>query len=280
VAERTTPGKKAALTIAGSDSSGGAGLQADLKTWAAMRIYGCSAVTAVTVQNTRKVSRVVPMEPDVVVEQIEAVANDIDCQATKTGMLPNAPTVQAVAKVIKRLSLQPLVVDPVLVAKSGDRLADDETMMAMSRRLFPLAAVITPNRFEAARLLGGKVCETIGEGASAAKDIARKFGCHAVIVKGFKRPGPETDSPPEMVDLLWNGDEIIELTGECRNSTNVHGAGCVFSAAIVGGIIQGKGVTEAAQQAKRFITEAIRQNTDLGQGHGPVNHLAWLDVKV
>ncbi len=279
MAQRTTPGMKAALTIGGSDSSGGAGIQADMKTWTAMGVYGCAAVTAIAVQNTQKVSRVEPLDPELVRDQIDAVACDIDCRATKTGLLPNAGVVKVVAKAIKRSTLQPLVVDPSLVAKSGDRLADDETMKTMAKQLFPLAAVVIPNRFEVARLLGGKECETIGKGLSAAKELVRTYGCHAVIVKGFEKPGETPDSPSEMIDILWNGKEMIELVGEYRITKNLAGAGCVFSAGITGGLALGLDLVDAVLQAKRIVSEAIRQATDLGSGHGPVKHGAWIDVK-
>lgn len=270
---------KAALTIAGSDSSGGAGAQADLKTWCAMDVFGCSVITALTAQNTRGVQKVVPLEAEFVVEQIDSVAGDIDCQATKIGMVPSAAVAKGVAKAIKRHTLQPLVIDPVMIAKSGDRLVEDEVISAITSHLFPLAAVVTPNRFEAAKLLGGEKCETVSQGVSTAKSIARKFGCHAVIVTGFEVPGEETEGVPQMVDVFWTGEEVIELTGEKRNSVNTHGAGCTFSAAIAGGLAKSMPLNDAAEQAKRLITESIRQNLSLGQGRGPVNHLAWLDVK-
>lgn len=270
---------KAALTIAGSDSSGGAGIQADLKTWSAMRVFGCSAITVITAQNTKGVRKVSPVDVEMIEAQIEAVAGDIDCQATKVGLVGSAAAVKTIATLIRRHSLQPLVVDPVLVAKSGDPLAGDEVAASIGQHLLPLAAVATPNRFEAARLLGGQECETIGQGASAARQIAKKFKCHAVIVTGFERPGPDVDSAPEAVDVFFNGEEVVELVGEYRQSTNLHGAGCTFSAAIAGGLAQGKGLSEACEQAKRLVTEAIRQNVNIGQGRGPVNHLAWLSVK-
>lgn len=274
---RTTPGMKAALTIAGSDSSGGAGVQADLKTWAAMDVFGCSAITAITAQNTRGVKRVEPLAVDLVIDQIDAIASDIDCQATKTGMIPSADMAREIAKAIKRSSLQPLVVDPVMVAKSGDRLVEDEIVAAITKHLFPLAAIVTPNRFEAARLLGGAACETISEGVAAAKEIAKRFRAHAVVVTGF--PRPSADGYGEMIDVFWNGEAIVELTGERRQSSNTHGAGCTFSAAIAGGLARGKTLVDAVEQAKRLVTEAIRQNINIGSGTGPVNHLAWIDVK-
>ena len=278
--QRTTPGMKSALTIAGSDPSGGAGIQADLKTWATMQLFGCSVLTAVTAQNTKGVQRIAHLDPDLVEAQIESVAGDIDCAATKVGMLGTVEIADRVAAAVKRHQLQPLVVDPVMVAKSGDALVEDAVAERIALRLFKLAAVVTPNRFEAARLLKGQQCETIPQGIAAAKQIAKKYGCYAVIVKGFTRPGPQPDSPPEAVDVFWTGEEIVELVGERRQSTNVHGAGCVLSAAIVGGLAQGKPLNDAVEQAKRLVTESIRQNVSIGTGgHGSVNHLAWLNVK-
>ncbi len=277
--ERTVPGMKAALTIAGSDSSGGAGIQADLKTWAAMGIFGCTVLTAITAQSTRGVMRIENLDADLIDAQIEAVVGDINCQAVKTGMIGTVAAAETIAAAVKRHALRPLVVDPVMVARSGARLVDDAVARAVAERLFRHAAIVTPNRFEAARLLGGDSCRTIAEGLSAAKQIAKKFGCHAVVVTGFERPGAEVDGPPEAVDAFWTGEETIELSAEKRPSTNTHGAGCTFSAAIVGGLVQGKPLIDAVEQAKNVVSEAIRQNFNLGQGNGPVNHLAWLNVR-
>ncbi len=279
MAERTIPGIKAALTIGGSDSSGAAGIQGDIKVWTTMQIHACAALTAVGVRNTQKVARIEPLDPALIAEQIDAVANDLHCQVTKTGLMPNTQAVKAVAQAIKRLTLQPLIVDPTLITKTGDRLADDETMVAISKQLFPLAAVVTPNPFELARLLGGKTCKTLGEAASGAKELKRKFACHAVIVKGFQRPAPQEGSPDEMVDILYDGQEIIELIGEFRPSVSTTGAGTVLAAAIAGGILQGLPLIEAALQAKRIVTESIRHATDLGAGKSPINHTAWLNTK-
>lgn len=277
--ERTTPGMKAALTVAGSDSSGGAGLQAHLKSWAAMNVFGCSVVTAITAQSTRGVQRIEHLDAGLVEAQLEAVVGDIDCQSTVTGMIGTVALADTIAAAVKRHQLQPLVVDPVMVAKSGAKLVDESVARAVAEKLFRFAAVVTPNRNEAARLLGGQSCNTIAEGMAAAKQIAKKYGCHAVIVKGFERPGPAADSPPESVDAFWTGEETIELVDEKRQSSNTHGAGCTFAAAIAGGLVQGKPLNDAVEQAKNFVSEAIRQNINIGQGNGPVNHLAWLNVK-
>ncbi len=266
--ERTVPGMKAALTIAGSDSSGGAGIQADVKTWAAMGVFGCTVITAITAQSTRGVMKIEHLSPELVEAQIEAVAGDIRCHAVKTGMIGSIALADVIASAVKRHQLRPLVVDPVMVSKSGAKLVDEA-----------IARAVTPNRVEAARLLGGQTCSTIAEGMAAAKQIARKFGCHAVVVTGFERPGPQADSPPEAVDAYWTGEETVELTAEKRQSTNTHGAGCTFSAAIAGGLALGKPLSDAVEQAKSLVSEAIRQNINIGQGNGPVNHLAWLNVK-
>lgn len=276
--ERTTPGMKAALSIGGSDSSGGAGIQADLKTWAAMSVFGCTALTTITAQNTKGVQKIHPLPTDVVEAQVEAVGSDIDCAAVKIGMVPSGEMAQSIASCVRRFSMQPLVLDPVMVAKSGDRLVDDSTAEAVARLLFPLAAVVTPNRFEAARMLGGQACENVAQGVAAAKQIAKQFKCHAVIVTGFAADG-RGEEPPQSVDVFWTGEEIVELTGERRQTSNVHGAGCTFSAAIAGGLAQGHSLNDAVQQAKRLIGESIRQNIGIGGGKGPVNHLAWINVK-
>jgi len=277
--ERTVPGMKAALTIAGSDSSGGAGIQADIKTWAAMGVFGCTVITAVTAQNTRGVMKIEHLSADLVEAQIEAVVGDINCQAYKTGMIGTVELAQTIAAAVKRHQLRPLVVDPVMMTKSGAKLVDEAVARTVAERLFKYAAIVTPNRLEAARLLGGQSCNTIAEGMSAAKQIAKRYGCHAVVVTGFERPGPAVDGPPEAVDAFWTGEETVELTAEKRPSTNTHGAGCTFSAAIVGGLVQGKPLNDAVEQAKSLVSEAIRQNINIGQGAGPVNHLAWLNVK-
>lgn len=277
--ERTVPGMKAALTIAGSDSSGGAGIQADIKTWAAMGVFGCTVITAITAQSTRGVMKIEHLSPELVEAQIEAVAGDIRCHAVKTGMIGSVALANVIASAVKRHQLRPLVVDPVMVSKSGAKLVDEAIARALAERLFKFAAIVTPNRVEAARLLGGQTCTTIAEGMAAAKQIARKFGCHAVVVTGFERPGPQADSPPEAVDAYWTGEETVELTAEKRQSTNTHGAGCTFSAAIAGGLAVGKPLSDAVEQAKSLVSEAIRQNINIGQGNGPVNHLAWLNIK-
>jgi len=274
---RTTPGSKAALTIAGSDSSGGAGIQADLKTFAVLNVFGCTAITAITAQNTRGVKRAQLLDPALVSEQIETTAGDIEIDATKTGMLGNAAIVEAVVSAIKRHKLFPLVVDPVMVARSGDSLIDDSAMKAICRKLLPLAAVITPNRHEAARLLGqSNPIEDVNAAGGAAREICRRFSARACIVKGIRRPN---DEEGEAVDVFFDGDAAHEIVADWRPTASTHGAGCTFSAAITGALALGQPLNEAIQTAKSVVTEAIRQTTDFGQGNSPVNHLAWLKVK-
>ncbi len=274
---RTTPGIKAALTIAGSDSSGGAGIQADLKTFTAMGVYGCSAITAITAQNTRGVKHAQPLDPALVEQQIEAVAGDIEIDAVKTGMLANAAIIEVVAAAVKRANLYPLVVDPVMVARSGDSLIDDVAIGVLTRKLFPLAAVVTPNLREAARLLQQKDPITDVNGAGgAAREICRRFGARACVVTGVRRAN---DDEGEAVDVFFDGENAHEIVSDWRATNNTHGAGCTFSAAITAALASGQPLEEAVRTAKSVISEAIRQATNMGQGNGPVNHGAWIKVK-
>ncbi len=255
-----------ALTVAGSDSGGGAGIQADLKTFTVLGCYGMSAITAVTSQNTVCVSRALILPPDLVVSQMEDVVTDIGCQAAKTGMLGAPELVEAVAEAIEALSVAPLVVDPVMVAKSGDVLLQDAAVAALVEHLLPLATVATPNLPEAERLLGRSI-KTEDEMVDAARDLGQ-LGCQAVVVKG----GHRADAP---VDVLWlaDGDCVELIEGPRLPSRNTHGTGCVFSAAITAYLAHGVPVPPAVHSAKHFVTEAIRHGLPLGRGHGPVNVL-------
>ena len=275
--ERTTPGIKVALTIAGSDSSGGAGIQADLKTFSVMGVYGASVVTAVTAQNTRGLKDTLLLETGMIDKQLAAVAGDIEIHAAKTGMLGNGHIVETIARAIDRNNLMPLVVDPVMIAKSGDSLIDESAVKVLCKRLLPLAAVVTPNRLEAARLLGqnGKI-QDLHSAAMAAKEICDKYGAKACIVKGIKRDnGEEGDA----VDIFYDGDEVQEIVSNWRPTTNTHGSGSCFSAAIAAALAMGQPLDEAVQTGKTVVSEAIRQATDLGHGHAPVNPLAYLNLK-
>ncbi len=277
MATRTTPGTTAALTIAGSDPSGGAGIQADLKTFAALEVFGCAVITAITVQNTTAVKHTHPIDPQLVDQQIDVVASDIKIAATKTGMLADAAIVKAVVKAIKRNNLAPLVVDPVMAATSGGELLDAAGVKAVRDELLPLAAIATPNAAEAARLLDrADPIADIFSATEAAKRICSKFGVKACVVTGIKRPN---DEEGEAVDVYFDGTEVHEVASEWRLTTNLHGSGCTFSAAITAALALSQPINDAVQTAKAVVNEAIRQTTDLGQGHSPVNHLAYMNVK-
>ena len=257
-----------ALTIAGSDSGGGAGIQADLKTFAALGVHGASAITAVTAQNTLGVSAVAELSPGMVTAQIEAVATDLRPAAAKTGMLSSAPIIEAVARAVREHDLQPLVVDPVMVAKGGARLLREDAVAALRELLLPLATVITPNLPEAEVLLGldpGSL-RTVDDRRDAAGRL-RLLGPAAVVVKG----GHSDD--PHAVDILDGGAGLTELPGRRVATANTHGSGCTFSAAITALLARGFSVGVAAAAAKEFIQAAIEASLEIGSGHGPVNPL-------
>jgi hydroxymethylpyrimidine/phosphomethylpyrimidine kinase len=251
-----------ALTIAGSDSGGGAGIQADLKTFAALGVHGASVITALTAQNTVTVTAIHDVPASFIREQIDAVVSDLHPAAAKTGMLSTPETIAWVAEAILRLGIPNLVVDPVMVAKGGARLLRPEAVSAMRAELLPLATVITPNLPEATVLLGRPVV-TLDDRRAAARDL-HALGPKAVVVKGGHAESDATD-------VLFDGDQLIELVARRIDSRNTHGSGCTFSAAIAAGLARGLGVVEAVREAKHFITEAIRAGLEIGEGHGPVN---------
>jgi hydroxymethylpyrimidine/phosphomethylpyrimidine kinase len=253
-----------ALTIAGSDSGGGAGIQADLRTFAAHRLHGTSAITAVTAQNSVGVSAWVALEPRMVVAQMEAVATDMRVAATKTGMLANAEIISAVADAAARLPLGPLVVDPVMVAKSGDRLLDAAAERAYVERLFPRAVLVTPNLLEAGALLGRPVNDVPAMRA-AAKELAGA-GARAVLVKGGALEG-------DAVDVLFDGERLVEIPGPRVDTRNVHGTGCTLSAAICARLAVGEPLVDAVRGAKAWLVEGLRRSYTVGHGRGPVDHL-------
>ena len=255
---------KVALTIAGSDSGGGAGIQADLHTFAAHGLHGTCAITAVTAQNSVAVTRYVALDPEMVVAQIDAVADDMAVAAAKTGMLANAGIVEAVAAAVARRRLPFLVVDPVMVAKSGDRLLDPAAEAAYER-LFPLATVLTPNLPEASALLGRPV-HTRDDMRRAARDL-RARGPRAVVVKGGHLQ--EGDA----VDVFCDGERLVELPAPRIDTANTHGTGCTYSAAIAARLALGHELLDAVRGAKDYLTEAIRRSYKVGHGHGPVDHL-------
>ena len=257
---------RTALTIAGSDSGGGAGIQADLKTFAAFGVYGTSAITAVTAQNTRGVASAVALDPTIVVAQIEAVASDFGIAATKIGMLANAAIIEAVVDAITRLSLQSVVLDPVMVAKGGDYLLESSALIALRDRLLPIAAVLTPNVPEAEALTGLTITSLADQREAAVRLVA--LGARVVIVKGGHLQGRATD--------VWhNGSRFVELDAERIETAHTHGTGCTFSSAIAACLALGHDPEEAARRAKAYVTGAIRHAPGLGHGHGPLHHF-WM----
>lgn len=260
-------GQPVALTIAGSDSSGGAGIQADLKTFQAIGVYGASAITAITAQNTLGVRAVQEIDPAVVGAQIDAVVDDAGVDGVKTGMLSSAAIIATVAERVRHWGLQRmLVVDPVMVATSGTRLLREDAVQTLIERLLPLTAVLTPNVPEAEALVG-RALRTEEDVRQAAREIVA-MGPRAVVMKGGHLPG-------EPVDLLYDGTAFYRFTAARIETTSTHGTGCTFSAAIAAYLAQGEGLPAAVGKAKAYVTAAIQQARPLGGGHGPVNH-AWL----
>jgi len=262
------------LTIAGSDSGGGAGIQADLKTFAALRTYGCSVLTALTAQNTRAVSAIHEVPADFVRAQLDAVFDDIEIAAVKIGMLASSAIIEAVAAGLERHGARNVVLDPVMVAKSGDRLLRPDAVEALRSRLLPLATLITPNLPEAGDLLGLAAPQDEA-GMIAAAEGLRALGPAAVLVKGGHME--EADS----IDILDDGGEPLTLVAPRLVTANTHGTGCTLSAAIAALLGRGLPLRDAVRAAKAYLTEAIRAADQLqvGHGHGPVHHFhaLWAD---
>ena len=252
-----------ALTIAGSDSGGGAGIQQDLKTFQALGVWGMTAVTAVTVQNTIGVSSFVELPPEIVAAQIEAVTSDIGVDAAKTGMLVNESIIEAVARAVNDAEIVRLVVDPVFISKHGDPLLHPDSVDALRSVIIPLAMVVTPNAHEAGRLAGGSITTRAGQ-IEAARAI-RALGARAVLVKGGHLEGSEA------VDVLATADGVVEIAGPRIDSPNTHGTGCMLSAAIAARLAKGADLETAVRQAKAFVTGAIEHSLTIGKGIGPVN---------
>jgi len=259
---------KKALSIAGSDSGGGAGIQADLKTFAAFMVYGTTAITSVTAQNTVGVEGVYDLPPDFVAMQIDAVMKDIGADAVKTGMLSNVEIVEAVCSKLKEYDVQNLVVDPVMVAKSGDTLLKEDAITVIREKLFPLAKVITPNLDEAMVLTGLKEIND-EEGMKEAAKLLKEMGPKFVLVKG----GHLTE---DAVDLLYDGSRFYRYPAKRIATRNTHGTGCTYSAAIAACLALGNDVPEAVEKGKKFITTAIKYGLQIGKGHGPTHHFAEL----
>lgn len=255
---------KVALSIAGSDSGGGAGIQADLLTFAAHGIHGTCAITAITAQNTVAVTAWQALDPSLVRAQIEAVADDMEISALKTGMLANRAIIEEVASIISARGLKNLVVDPVMVAKSGDRLLDESAERAYLDHLFPLAALVTPNLPEAEVLLSRPV-RTVTDMKEAAMTLS-ELGCSAVLIKGGHLEGDPTD-------VLWDGTRLHLLTTPRIDTKNTHGTGCTYSAAIASRMAYGHEVEMSVRGAKQYLTTSILEGHSPGKGHGPVRHL-------
>jgi hydroxymethylpyrimidine/phosphomethylpyrimidine kinase len=253
-----------ALTIAGSDSGGGAGIQADLKTFGALGVFGSSAITAVTAQNTVAVTRVQEIAPDVVAAQIDAVAEDIGIDAVKTGMLSSAPIIESVAAALARHRAPHLVVDPVMIAKSGACLLRADALAALASQLLPLAEIVTPNLPEAEALSGHPVDDEEGRREAARRIL--DMGPRWVVVKGGHAAGPD------VVDLCYDGRTFEELRGARVVTRNTHGTGCTFSAAITAYLAHGLSPLDAVSRAKEYVSAALRSAPDIGRGAGPMNH--------
>ncbi len=251
------------LTIAGSDSGAGAGIQADLKTFAALGVYGTSVITAITAQNTVKVSAILELSIDLVVAQIDAVVEDIGADALKTGMVANAALIEVIAAKIRAYDLKNLVVDPVMVAKSGDLLLRKDAIQALCTHLIPLAQVVTPNLPEAQELTGMKLTRTKELEEAARRIIA--MGAKSVVIKGGHRKGPA-------IDLFFDGKSIRTLRSPRIRTRHTHGTGCTFSAAIAAYLAKGEKIEVADTMAKKYITQAIRLGFAVGSGHSPVHH--------
>ena len=257
-----------ALTIAGSDSGGGAGIQADLKTFAVLGVHGTSAITAITAQNTIGVTEILELPVGLVRSQVDAVVEDIGVDAAKTGMLSSAAIIATVAEAVDFHRIRNLVVDPVMVAKGGAKLLRDDAVMLLRERMIPLAAVVTPNLPEAEVLLGRTV-QTLDERRQAARDLVA-MGARSAVVKG----GHADDA----TDVFFDGARIVDLHQDRIGTSNTHGSGCVFSAAITAYMARGAEPLEAVREAKTFITQAILNSLEIGRGHGPVNPLFGLAV--
>jgi hydroxymethylpyrimidine/phosphomethylpyrimidine kinase len=255
---------KTVLTIAGSDSGAGAGIQADLKTFAALGVYGTTAITALTAQNTLGVSAVHVVPAEFVTAQIEAVVSDIGCHAVKTGMLATSAIVEAVAAAVEALDLPNLVVDPVMIAKGGDRLLDEDAVHALRTALIRLARVVTPNVPEAEVLAGMRV-RSVDDMREAARRIL-DLGPGAVVVKGGHL---ESDV---VTDLLLDASGETALTGPRIKGAHTHGTGCTFAAAVAARLAIGDTVQDAARAAKAYVAEAMRHGIDVGSGHRPLGH--------
>ncbi len=260
---------KKVLTIAGSDSGGGAGVQADLKTMTVHQVYGASVITAVTAQNTLGVQGLNIIPAESVASQLDSVLKDIEFSALKTGMLANSKIIEEVAQKIEEYSLENLVVDPVMVATSGDLLLEKDAVTTYKEKLFPLAKIITPNLQEARYLAGIKDKREVNPYKLGEELI--KYGSDYVLIKGGHNN--QERQAKKAVDLLYDGIQFLEFEAEYIQTTNTHGTGCTLSAAIASNLARGNKVEKAVKKAKEYITGAIKNYFIVGQGNSPVNHL-------
>ncbi|MDQ7040253.1 MAG: bifunctional hydroxymethylpyrimidine kinase/phosphomethylpyrimidine kinase [Rhodothermus sp.] len=258
-----------ALTIAGSDSGGGAGIQADIKAMQANGVFAASVITAVTAQNTRAVTAAFELPLKLIEAQIDAVFEDLPVGATKTGMLSSAPIIDLVARKVEAWQMQPLVVDPVMISKSGYPLLKPEAIATLRERLLPLATLVTPNAHEAAHLTGLQI-ETIEDLYEAARRI-KAMGPQAVLVKGGHLTREQ-----EAIDVLYDGNRFEVFRAPRIDTPHTHGTGCTYASAIAANLARGFALTEAIRRAKQYVTEAIRHALPIGQGHGPTHHFYFL----
>lgn len=256
------------LTIAGSDSGGGAGIQADLKTFQELEVFGTSVLTAVTAQNTRGVHGVEAVSPELITQQLDAIGSDFSIAACKTGMLFDAARIEAVATGVKRHVFNRLVVDPVMIAKGGAPLLQDTAVDALKTFLLPLATVVTPNVPEA-EVLTGLTIRSFNDRLEAARRMLA-YGVRAVILKGGHLEGETAE------DLIMTESEVFLLSAPRIQTSDTHGTGCTFSAALTAELAKGRSIMEAAVTAKRFIQSAITHGLEIGAGHGPTNHWAYV----
>ena len=252
------------LTIAGSDSSGGAGIQADLKTMTAFGVFGASAVTAITAQNTTGVQAVFPLPSQMVAQQIESVFDDLTVDAVKTGMLHNVSIIEVVAQKLAQHKMQHIVVDPVMVSQTGSTLLEPEAIEALKELLLPAAGVVTPNIHEA-EMLSGITIRSPEDRKEAAR-VIHGYGCRAVVVKGGHAPG-------EAIDVLYDGKDLLEFSGSRIADVGTHGSGCTFASALACCLVLGRPLDQAVALAKQFVRDSIASPTGLGKGNSPVNHL-------
>lgn len=255
-----------ALTIAGSDSGGGAGIQTDIRTFAFHCVHGTSAITCITAQNTLGVMRVDAMSSEAVVAQIRAVVEDIGVESAKTGMLLNQEIISAVAQELRTLQIKNLVVDPVMVSRTGAQLIDDNAVKTLTQELIPQAAIITPNRYEA-QILTGLEITSLQDMQTAAEIIYKNSDTKAVLVKGGGMSGDA-----KAVDIYFDGERLEIIKTKAVETKNTHGTGCTLSAAITANLALGKDLLIAVKDAKEYVTNALSYGLDIGQGQGPVGH--------